>query len=229
MAVERVPSGIPGLDPFIGGGFEKGSLIVLEGGPGSGKTIFSIQFIYEGLKRGERCVYITFEERENEIIEDAASIKIDLKEFIHRNLLLIKYFSPLETDVFLGNFEKLILEFNPQRVVIDSVSVLNDYAADEFASRKLLHEIGKFVQRVKCTTIIVSELSGSLGEREYLPIRGIEEFVADTVIQLFYTGFGGEYDRSMRILKMRRTNHYRDILPLRLNEHGLAIGEVKEA
>lgn len=203
-------------------------MIVLQGGPGSGKTLFSIQFIYEGLKRGERCLYITFEERENEIVEDAASIKIDLRGFIQRNLLLIKYFSPLETDVFLGNFEKLILEFSPQRLVIDSISVIGSYATDEFSARKLFHEIGKFVERVKCTTIVISELSGSLGEREYLPIRGIEEFVADVVIQLFYTGFGGEYDRSMRILKMRRTNHYREILPLRLDENGIAIGEAEQ-
>lgn len=225
--IERIPSGIPGLDKYIQGGFEKGSLIVLEGGPGSGKTIFSIQFIYEGLKRGEKCLYITFEERENEILADASSIKIELKEFIDKNQLVIKYFPPMETDTFLANFEKLMLEFDPQRLVIDSITVVGTYAVDEFTARKLFHEIGKFVQRVKCTTIMVSEVGGSLVETGgFLPIRGIEEFVADAVIQLFYSGLGGEYDRSLRILKMRRTNHYRDILPLSMGETGLYVGEV---
>ena len=94
--VDRLSTGIPGLDKFLEGGFVKGSTVLLTGGAGTGKTIFCIQFLLEGLRKGERCLYITLEESPEDIINDCARFGWDLASYLDKGLLTIEYKDPFE-------------------------------------------------------------------------------------------------------------------------------------
>ena len=93
--VKRIPSGIHGLDQKIGGGFELGSVISVLGGPGSGKSLLGMSFLYEGLKNGETCLLVSFEENVDDLISDMETIGLkDVKDFISKKKLIISFNSP---------------------------------------------------------------------------------------------------------------------------------------
>jgi KaiC/GvpD/RAD55 family RecA-like ATPase len=87
--IDRVPTGVPGLDPLIEGGFPKGRSILVTGNPGTGKTIFSLQFLAEGLERGEKAIYVAADEPPFDIVEQAASMGWDFEQHIEKKNLAI--------------------------------------------------------------------------------------------------------------------------------------------
>ncbi len=202
---------------------------MLSGGPGTGKTIFGLQFIYEGLKNGETCLIITFEETSEELFNDALQFGWNLKKYVEEGKLIIKYYSPVEMDAFFNEFEKVIVEVAPSRMLIDSITVLATYSKDLFIARKVIHEISKISKSLEITTIFTSEVQAEYSFKGIpkLSLLGIEEFIADGVIFLRYSGIGN-YGRSLEIIKMRRTNHKRGIIPYKIGENGIEIGEIYE-
>ncbi|MCD6399073.1 MAG: KaiC domain-containing protein, partial [Candidatus Aenigmarchaeota archaeon] len=95
--IERIKTGITGLDKLIDGGFVKGSSVLVTGAAGTGKTIFCCQFLWEGLKNGENCMYITFEELPEEIKGDAAVFGWDFDKYEKNGKLIISYRDPFQT------------------------------------------------------------------------------------------------------------------------------------
>ncbi|HVH91786.1 MAG TPA: ATPase domain-containing protein, partial [Candidatus Acidoferrum sp.] len=89
IQTERVPTGIPGLDPLLEGGFPQGRSILVTGEPGTGKTIFSLQFLIEGLARGEKGIYVAADEGPMDILEQAASLGWDLEKHIEMKEIAI--------------------------------------------------------------------------------------------------------------------------------------------
>ena len=97
---ERITSGIPGLDKLMEGGFAKGSTNLVSGAAGTGKTIFCAQFIWEGLKKGETCMFITLEERPEDILGDVQRFGWDFEKYIKEKKLFLTYQDPFQiTDV----------------------------------------------------------------------------------------------------------------------------------
>ncbi|MEM7825366.1 MAG: ATPase domain-containing protein, partial [Candidatus Aenigmatarchaeota archaeon] len=96
--LERVETGIPGLDRLIEGGFVKGSAVLIAGETGTGKTIFSTQYIWCGLQKGENVVYITLEEPAEDIITQALQFGMDLKPYIQQGKCIIEYVFPKSCD-----------------------------------------------------------------------------------------------------------------------------------
>src|SRR5512135_3680020 len=97
---ERVPTGIPGLDKLIEGGLVKGSTTLVSGAAGTGKTIFCSQFLMEGLKRGESCMFITLEEKPEDIIADVKRFGWDFKKYISDKKLFLDFQDPFQiTDI----------------------------------------------------------------------------------------------------------------------------------
>ena len=97
---ERIPSGIPGLDKLIEGGFVKGSTVLISGSAGTGKTIFCSQFIMEGLRNGETCMFITLEEKPEDVINDVKRFGWDFKKYISEKKLLLDFQDPFQiTDI----------------------------------------------------------------------------------------------------------------------------------
>jgi circadian clock protein KaiC len=227
MAV-RVSSGVPGLDKLIRGGFERGSLAVLSGGPGTGKTVFCIQFLLQGAKTGENGLFITFEELKEDIIRDAQSFGWDLAPLEKAKKLFVQYYSPFEFEKFLSELEDMITKKDVKRLVIDSTSVFGLYLKDPYEIRKRIWEVANLVKRWGVTAVVTSEVIGAteLETAEHSPNVsrfGVEEFVADALFILHYAGLGGDYDRTFQIVKMRRTAHMRGLFPMKITPKGITI------
>jgi KaiC/GvpD/RAD55 family RecA-like ATPase len=198
----RVSTGTEGLDSLLGGGFPKGSIVLITGNPGTGKTIFSTQFLYKGAMVGrERGVYVSFAEAKDEFGQDAKSVGFDLDALSRKGLFkIVDCVSMTESGIseMLGDMVQSVADFKPQRLVIDPISaILQGLGRAE--TRSLLHNVfGKIIKRHQITTLLVGEIPYGDKHTGF----GIEEFVVDGVITL---GRSQDNFRTLGVRKMRGT------------------------
>jgi len=226
VGVERVESGIPGLDELIEGGFIKNSMNLITGQTGTCKTIFCCQFLWQGLQNGENVVYITLEESPEDIKSQALQLGMDFEKYINEGKCIIEYiypksFSDLDYEIFTK-----IKQVNANRFVLDSITLLGFYM--EGAEEKLRDKVFTLMQRLKkhnITALIVSEIpEGSNTISRF----GFEEFVVDGVIGLHYLEYAaGGTPRSLVIRKMRRTNHSTNVFSMDVTKDGIKISPLK--
>lgn len=217
--LERVSTGIPGLDRLIEGGFIRGSATLVVGDAGTGKTIFCSQFIMEGLRNGENCMFITFEETPQDIINDSAVFGWEFPKYIKKNKLVLEYRDPFQTTDITTILQEEIVSYKISRVAIDSTSVLGLYFKDEHEVRKQLY---KLIQALKSTGV-TSVLTGEMAENEKVARFGVEEYVSDGVIRLFYIGAGDGAYRQLEVKKMRRTDQKKGAFPFEITEKGIVV------
>lgn len=218
--LERVSSGIPGLDRLVQGGFVKGSVVLVSGGAGTGKTLFCAQFISEGLQKGEKCMFITLEEPVEDIKGDMKNFGFELEKYVEKKQLFLEFKDPFEmTDIVTPLVEK-IKDHKINRVAIDSSSVLGLYFKDPFEIRKQLFKLINSLKTTGATTVLTAEIPE---ETHKLSRFGVEEFVVDAVIVLHYMGIGEGSFHSVQIRKMRRTKHEKDIYPMEITDGGIVV------
>jgi len=223
---ERVPTGIPGLDELIQGGCVKGSTVLVTGTTGTGKTTFCAQYLLEGLKRGEPCIYITLEEKPYNLKENLKSVGFDLEKYEKQGLLKIIYQSPSEVSAATSSIARVINSFSPKRLVIDPISILTLHLKDPIAIRNYLIQMIDEIKKIGTTTLMVSEiLESDIDEegRGKLSRDGIVEFVVDGVIVLHYLNIGRESFGNIQIRKMRRTKHAHGWFPYNITESGISV------
>ncbi|MBW2976124.1 AAA family ATPase [Candidatus Woesearchaeota archaeon] len=128
---------------------------------------------------------------------------------------------------FVSQLKDELQKFKPKRVVIDSISAVVMPMEDDFERRKQIFKIIELLKSMDCTTILISETptesamdSEGLGSFSRF---GIEEFLSDSVTVLHYAGIGGESDRAIRVVKMRRTNHKRGPIPMKIGGSGITV------
>ncbi len=236
---ERVPSGIIGLDERMEGGFFQGSVNLVTGKTGTGKTAFCANFLYGGVQNGENVVYVTTEERKQDLAEDiwemfgwnildleeqgdarVTSIKpiFPSKEIDNLNRLVRSYITDLLNEV-----EENVKAVNADRVIIDSISVIEMFIKDEYMSRVALSSLVNRLREMGVTAV----LTGAVPETsEGLSGGGIIEYLVDSIILLKFVPVSEGYDRTMEIRKMRRTDHDVSIMPFEIVDDGLEIQEV---
>ena len=208
MVEDRVATGIDGLDSLIEGGFPRGSLVLLAGNPGTGKTIFSMQFLYKGAENyGENGVYVSFAENEDTIIHNISRLfgrDLRKKEEGYGKVKILDFTTVTEKG--LSTILEIILEevtrLKAKRLVIDSFSAMAQAFKEPIEARIIVHNIlGKLVRQLGCTTILIVEVpTGS----EKIGIS-IEEFVADGAIVLRNDSYDGRLIREIDIPKLRGT------------------------
>lgn len=226
--IERMSTGIPGLDELMEGGYVRGSVVLVTGGTGTGKTTFCAQFIWEGLKKGEPGVYITLEEDPEDIQMDLKRYGFDFEKFDAEKKFKFIYQNPFEISDISSTIMDAINKFNAKRIVLDPVSLIGMYTKDAAVLRKRLFEIIRLLKKTGVTTLIASEiLDNEIGGRGggSLSREGVSEFVTDGVIVLNLFGMGTGISRSILIRKMRRTKHGMDVLPMEMGEKGLTISK----
>lgn len=210
---QKTASGIPGLDNVLFGGFPQGSTIIVEGGPGTGKTTFGIQFLLEGIrKQNEPGIFITFEEFPEQIYEDMKIFNWDLRKLEQENNLRVIGLSPeILMDQMVkpdGLFEEMIKEIDCKRIVIDSISLLKYVNGNE---RKVLYTLRNVLRKHGLTSILIQEQSAFMSGN-----ASVEHFVFDGYLRLaMKKRFRTLRKRTIEVLKMRGTriaegeHHYR--------------------
>ncbi len=241
--MNRVPTGVAGLDDLLEGGFPEGRTVLLSGGCGTGKTIFCIQYVYNGAKKyNEPGIYVTLDERPDLIREDMLRFGWDLRKLEESNLLhiidgsLARIGMPSEEEFSMPatgfDIDKLLLEImrtvkrsGAKRLVIDSIPALGFNFQHETEVRNAILKLSYLLMRIGVTTIMTSEIAE--GANKFGKF-GIEEYVVDGVIVLHYIGIGTRSNRTMHIRKMRATRHSEDLHPLEISEKGIVIRKVEK-
>jgi KaiC/GvpD/RAD55 family RecA-like ATPase len=211
MNEKRVSTGIPELDTLLDGGFRRGKIYLVLGEPGTGKTIFALQYLYRALQEGDKALYVAIDEKPGDLVDQAVSLGWDLSAHIERKNLLILDASALiiarVSDVNAKNdLQKIIVELNSHimksgatRVVIDPVGPLI-HATDspskvQDQARMLIASLQK---NPEITTLVTSQ---SLGRST----RGIEEYLVAGTLVLELELANSRFVRTITIEKMRST------------------------
>ena len=205
--IERLPTGVDGLDSLIGGGIPRGSLILLAGEPGTGKTLFASRFLCRGATRyGENGIYVSFLEGKETLIANLSAfcdqdhVKLDKEgKFRILDLVTTKEGGISATlEIILDEIHAL----KAKRLVIDSFSAMAQAFKEPIDARIVLHTILSYmVRQAGCTTLLIVETpTGTKGLG-----LGMEEFVADGVIVLGRRKIAGRLVRKLEIIKLRGT------------------------
>ena len=196
-------SGVPGVDELIMG-LPKGGLIIIAGGPGTGKTIFSAGFLYWGaVKFGERGLYVSLAEDEETFTRNMKKLGYDFEKLEQQGLF--KFVDALTLmEAGTSKLLELIIEesssFKAQRLVVDSLTALAQGLKDSRELRVFLHSLfSKIMKGLNCTTILIEEIP--IGETRIG--YGFEEFVASAVIILEKDMIDDKFMRRLRIEKLR--------------------------
>lgn len=224
---ERIQTGVPGLDELIAGGLKPASLTLITGTTGTGKTTFSSQFLYEGAKKfNENGVYVTFEEPPENIKNDALNFGWDFEELEKEKKIAFVRYDPFHVEDIFDLIESAIRKINAKRVVIDSVSALGLYLRDTPEVRRNVLNLTLLLRKLKVTSLLVSEIPP---DQKSLSRFGVEEFVSDGVIVLYYLKTDSQYSRSLTVWKMRGTDHSLKLHPYQITKKGIVIYSKEEA
>jgi len=221
----RVPTGIPGLDELIEGGFERGSVVLVAGEAGSGKSTFALQFLYNGAtKFGEPGLYITFEEQKRAIFRHLLRFGWNLSELEKQKKLSIVEYPPHEVDKFIsegGIIEDLIKDNGIQRVVMDSMTSFALLYENEYKRRSAFLKAIDSLRRWGCTTLLTSEAEAvRAGE---LRVRFGMEFLSDGFIAIHTIRKGDVRDNALEVVKLRGTEHAKRLVPLKITKAGILL------
>ncbi|ODS42617.1 MAG: hypothetical protein MSIBF_04740 [Candidatus Altiarchaeales archaeon IMC4] len=218
----RIPTGIPGFDEMVEGGFERNSVVLVAGGCGTGKSTFCMQFLYEGAKRGEHGLYISLEERPEKIKRYMMRYGWDLNELEYNGELKIIRIPPEDIlHVIKEQFsviEDVMREMNAKRVVIDSISTLHLLIPDSGERRKSVFKLCEWLEERDCTSLIIEESHGGFGDETTSPI----EFLMDGVVKIYNIRKDAMRERAIEVLKMRGTDHMTKLAPFKF-ERGIKV------
>jgi KaiC domain protein len=220
MIAERVKVGISGLDDMLGGGLIPGSICSVIGTYGTGKTTYSLMFVWDGLQKGENVIYISLEEREEKIVRYMKQKGWDVDQYLNKSLYIIKL-DP--TDFNLANnrikneLPNLISEVHASRVVIDPISLFEDLFDTDAIRRQEMYRFVEGLRDKQCTIMMTSETHR---DNVFSSRHGLIEYLADTVILLRYVRPSDLTDvhLALEVVKMRMSSHSREIKPYEIEQ-----------
>ncbi|HNX17960.1 MAG TPA: KaiC domain-containing protein [Methanoregula sp.] len=220
MSRQRVKVGVIGLDDMLGGGLLSGSICAIIGTYGTGKTTFSLEFVWDGLKRGEKVIYISLEEREDRLIGYMKMKGWDVDPYLNKSLFIIKL-DP--TDFNLANnrikneLPNLISEIQATRVVIDPISLFEDLFTTDAERRREMYRFIEGLRDKACTIMMTSETDQA---NPFSSRHGLIEYLADTVILLRFVRSTDltNVRLALEVVKMRMSSHSREIKPYEIEQ-----------
>jgi len=243
---EYLSTGIPGFDKLFKNGIPKGSPIVIAGGAGSGKTIFSLQILAHHAAKGKKCLYMSFEESEKRLIEHMRDFGWNPDKLIKTGNLKIKRFltseiyyydkdksiggdiqamMTKEVDPLLMELEPLAVTasdgFKPDFIVIDSLTAISSTFGGKLQSyRFYIERLFRFFEKIGSTNFLITETKQI---PEVFSPTGVEEFLADGVIVFYNIRKQNVRETAIEVLKMRGEKHEKKIVATQITDKGIEV------
>lgn len=224
----RLTTGISGLDRMMSGGVPIGSVTLLSGASGTGKTIMALYFAQAGIESGENAVYVSFEENPQQIIRGARELGLNTDEYIKNGNLDLLYVSPIELDVdeHIFKIQQLVEKREARRLVIDSITSFEVGMTDKVKYTDHIWSMAEYFKSRGVTLLFTHEMRNSDLVNE-LTKHGIS-FVADNLLLLRYLEQGPKINRYLRVVKMRASKHDNTMRELLINSGGVSLGDILE-
>jgi circadian clock protein KaiC len=224
-SVERVSTGIERLDTMLGGqGVYRGSTILVSGTAGTSKTNFASTFAHAACQRGERCLYISFEESSNQIVRNVHTIGLDLERWLKAGLLRFKTVRPFHygLEMHLACIIKFVREFDPAVVVIDPISGLDTCGTFNEVRSVFLRLMDSLKQ--KGITTMLTDLKSDTSGNDRGNVE-LSSFV-DTCLALRNLEANGERNRSLHIIKSRGMPNSNQVREFAISDGGIQLNNV---
>ena len=233
--MKRVKTGIPGMDEILNGGFPKRNVVLLAGGPGTGKTIFGMQYLWAGISQyDEPGIYVALEEHPVQVRINMEQFGWDVRPYEENGKFAVvdgftagigeaakreKYVvrAPDDVQTLVDVIRTAIRDIGAERVVVDSVTTL--YLTKPVVARNTVLQIKKVLSGMGCTAILVSQVS--VTDRGFGG-PGVEH-AADGIIRLDLEEVKGELQRSLIVWKMRGTAHSMRRHPFEITSEGIKV------
>jgi KaiC/GvpD/RAD55 family RecA-like ATPase len=238
--IERLKTGVPGLDPLLSGGIPKQTITLVSGPPGSGKSIICYQFIQQGIADGHRCLYLTLDKKIEGLLVQATELGFNFQpaidsgqvKFLFLNINKKLIYETMVNEILSGKYERIVLDsitpLSEMPIYINTPEFSSDLsnvdpeelASGNFPVRRLhLHYIMNALESSGSTSMVTSELpAGS----NHMSRDGLSEFLADGVIVL---SLDPTMDRrKLAVLKMRSTKHTLKPQDMQIDRGGVRLG-----
>ncbi len=225
--MEKIETGITGLDEMLLGGLIPGRAYLTVGGPGAGKTILSMQYLMKGIYNGERCMYVALEEQASQLKQDMAEFGWDISRIrildtmqnISAGIWALKTPEVQKPDFNLRTLVHALRRatdtYKPTRLVIDSLTSLKMLYEDRKTARKEILGFINFLENTGCTTLLTAELI----EQDVI----MEEFLVSGVVKLHLMQNAGERVTAVSIQKYRGSSFDRHMRPVKITDEGMMV------
>jgi circadian clock protein KaiC len=224
LSMERLSFGLPELDGMMSGGLSRGSVSLLAGALGTGKTLIGLQYILAGARRGEKGLIIGFREPPRLLCDKMRSFGMDLETPLEQGLLVIRHHVPIDlrADEVVDGIRREIEELAPRRLLLDSLAEIEHAVEDERRRRSVLVCLAEIVRAHQVTALLTREMSQVAGPELDFSDSPLA-ILSENLFLLRYVEFRSELYRILSILKMRDTNHDRTIRQYRITSKGFEV------
>lgn len=217
-------SGVPEIDELLHGGLERGTVTLISGPSGVGKTTLALQFMKEAAGRGEHSIVYSFEEGVDTIVRRGEGVNLPLKRMIERGTLTIEAVEPMiyTADQFAHRVRLAVEQAKADIVMIDSVSGYGlAIRGDNLVMH--LHSLVKYLQNRGVSVVLINEIQDVIGEFKATEV-GIS-YIADNIIFLRYLEYKGELRRVIGVLKKRLSDFEKTLREFKITKYGVRVGE----
>jgi len=230
--VEKIPTGIRGFDEVLEGGVPMGRALLITGSTGTGKTVFTNEFLYRGItEHNENGVYVTFEEHPDDIIKNVRNFGWDFDKLIRQKKLVFVDASPdksstketgeYDLSALVERIKYAIGKVKAKRIAIDALSMLFSKFSNKEAIREVIYSICDELKELKVTSVITAEKTGD--NVNALSRYGVEEYVVDGVVELALEPGQQQFLRKMFIKKIRGVGYRSGVAEFDITNRGLEI------
>jgi len=231
MVENRISLGIKGLDEMLYGGINSGKIVGLVGPAGSGKTLISLQFLHKSLKNGNKCLYISSNHNEKELISQSFIYGWDFEPFISDKQLTLKCMEPVQTVLrgdeyhltskYLDEMPSVVNKEKNDIVIIDPITDFISLCKNEVESRSRLLNLFRIIKDNSSTAMITAESEVDSCSTK----SGIVEYAVDglLILRRVQSADLNEILHVIQIAKMRWTKHLREIRQYDFTDHGIEV------
>jgi circadian clock protein KaiC len=221
---EIIPSGVPELDEMLGGGIERGTITILSGPSGVGKTTLGMQFMKEAATRGERSVVYAFEEQKDTLLHRCEAVGIPVDEMIEKGALSVVQVEPLRFSPaeFALLVRREVEDRGARIVMIDGISGYRlTLAGDDLVTQ--LHALGRYLKNMGVTVLFINEVEGITGDFRATEV-GVS-YLCDNLLFLRYLEVYGELRKAIGVLKKRVGDFGKALREMQITSEGIQVGE----